>query len=104
MINVLIADDHPLYLDGLKTTFDDVEDINIIDEAVNGLQVIEILKAKTVDIVLLDINMPKMDGIKCAKEIKQNGFNAKIIILTQYNERRFIKKLPMQLPKLFYWL
>ncbi len=93
MINLLIADDHPIYLNGLRTVLQDVEDIKIIGEARNGLEVIDFLKTKPADIVLLDINMPEMDGIECAKEISQNGFNTKIIILTQYNEPRFIKKL-----------
>lgn len=93
MINVLIADDHPVFLDGLKTIFDNVEDINIIAKAENGLRVLEILKVKPVDVILLDINMPEMDGIECAKEISKNGYNTKIIILTQYHERWFIKKL-----------
>jgi DNA-binding NarL/FixJ family response regulator len=93
MINLLIADDHPIYLDGLRTVLADVEDINIMAEARNGLEVLEILKTKPIDIVLLDINMPEMDGIECAKKINQNSYKAKIIILTQYNEPRFIKKL-----------
>ena len=66
---------------------------NIIAEAENGLRVLEILKVKPVDVILLDINMPEMDGIECAKEISKNGYNTKIIILTQYHERWFIKKL-----------
>lgn len=93
MINILIADDHPIYRDGLITVLCDVDDINIVGEAANGLEVIQALKTKAIDIVLLDINMPIMNGIDCAKEISKNGFNAKIIILTQYNERILVKKL-----------
>jgi DNA-binding NarL/FixJ family response regulator len=93
MINLLIADDHPIYLDGLRTVLADVEDISIVAEARNGLEVLEILKTKPIDIVLLDINMPEMDGIECAKQISQSGQKTKVIMLTQYNERRFINKL-----------
>ncbi len=67
MINIIIADDHPIFLDGIKTTLADINNINIAGEALNGIAVLELLKSHIVDVVLLDIRMPEMDGIETAK-------------------------------------
>ncbi len=91
MINLIIADDHPIFIDGLKTVLADVPDINITGEAQNGKQVIELLEYKQADVVLLDIRMPEMDGIETAKEIKKRYPHVKIIILTQFGEKCLVK-------------
>jgi DNA-binding NarL/FixJ family response regulator len=92
MINIIIADDHPIFIDGLKTVLTDVPDIIITGEAQNGKQVLELVETKPADIILLDINMPKMDGIDTAKAIKNNSSHIKIIMLTQFGEKRFLRK------------
>lgn len=93
MISVLVADDHGLMIDGIKTAIADTPDIQIVAEASNGLEVIKILKDQKIDIVLMDINMPFMDGLECTKEITCQFPNVKTIALTQYNESRFVKKM-----------
>ena len=92
MIDIIIADDHPIFIDGIKTTLADITDINIAGEALNGIGVLKILKNQVVDVVLLDIRMPEMDGIATAKEIKKRYPHVKIIMLTQFGEKSLVKK------------
>lgn len=61
-INVLIADDHKMMLDGLRSLLSQEKDINIVGEAMNGIQVMDILAYHKVDIAILDIGMPEMNG------------------------------------------
>jgi DNA-binding NarL/FixJ family response regulator len=94
MINVLVADDHQLLIDGIKTTLANVEEINIVAEAGNGYQVLEQLDSGVkVDIILMDINMPKLDGLACTKMVNKKYPEIKIIALSQYDEKRFVKQM-----------
>ncbi|MEZ5198507.1 MAG: response regulator transcription factor [Bacteroidales bacterium] len=92
MINLIITDDHPIFIDGLKTVLSNVTGIAIVGEALNGKQLLELLEDSLADIVLLDINMPEMDGLETAQIVKQQYSYVKIIMLTQFGEKRFIKK------------
>jgi len=91
MINIIIADDHRIFIDGIRTALQGVEGINIIAEAHNGKQVLELLRTVPIDEVLLDINMPEMDGLEAARHIKEDFRHVKVIMLTQYDDRGFIK-------------
>jgi DNA-binding NarL/FixJ family response regulator len=94
MINLLIADDHQLLIDGIKTTLAGVEDINIVAEVYNGYQVLEKLESGLhVDIIFMDINMPKLDGLNCTKMVHKKFPEVKIIALSQYDEKRFVKQM-----------
>jgi DNA-binding NarL/FixJ family response regulator len=94
MINLLIADDHQLLIDGITTTLEDVRGIRISAIAKNGREVLEILdENKDIDIILMDINMPEMDGLECTKLVKKKYPEIEVIALSQYAERRFIKQM-----------
>ena len=94
MINILIADDHQLLIDGIKTTLQDIEDINIAAEANNGFQVLELLeKNPEIEVILMDINMPKLDGLDCTKQVSKKYPDVKVIALSQYDEKRFVKRM-----------
>lgn len=94
MTNVLIVDDHQLMIDGIKTTLEDVEDIHIVNEAHNGNEVLEILEnTREVQVILMDINMPEMDGLDCTKIVHKKYPQIKIIALSQYSEKRFVKQM-----------
>jgi DNA-binding NarL/FixJ family response regulator len=94
MIRILIADDHQLLIDGIKSTLSDVEDISIVSEAGNGYQVLEKLDSGLeVDVILMDINMPKLDGLECTKQVSKKYPDIKIIALSQYDEKRFVKRM-----------
>ena len=94
MIKVLIADDHQLLIDGIKTTLEDVQDIQIVAEAKDGYQVLKILETRDdIDVILMDINMPKLDGLDCTRQVSKKYPKIKIIALSQYDEKRFVKRM-----------
>ncbi len=90
----MIADDHQLLIDGIKSTLKEIEDFTIVDEAYNGFQVLEKLDAGLeVGVILMDINMPKLDGLECTKRVAKKYPDIKIIALSQYDEKRFVKRM-----------
>lgn len=94
MTNLLIVDDHQLMIDGIKTTLEDVDGIHVINEAHNGHEVLDILQSTTdVHVILMDINMPEMDGLDCTKIVHKKYPEIKIIALSQYSEKRFVKQM-----------
>ncbi len=92
-IKVIIADDHVLYRAGVKAALSQKKDIEIIAEADNGMHLINLLKTIPADVILLDIQMPIMDGIQALPEVKKICPNAKIIMLTMMDDHSMITKL-----------
>ncbi len=90
MIKIIIADDHQMFIDGIKSLLVNEKGIKVIGEAVNGKQVLSLLEKEQADIVLLDVNMPEMDGIEATKLIKQKYATVKVLMLTMYNNQEFI--------------
>ena len=93
VINVIIADDHVLYRAGVKTALSSKKDIKVIAEADNGSHLLNVLKGIQPDVILLDIQMPIMDGIATLPEIKKLYPNIKIIMLTMMDDQSMITKL-----------
>ncbi|MBO6518101.1 MAG: response regulator transcription factor [Bacteroidia bacterium] len=93
MIKIVIADDHELILDGYSTILEPVEDVAVVGLANNGREVLTILETVECDLVLLDINMPKMDGLETARIIKRGKPHIRILILTMLNNIAYIKEL-----------
>lgn len=93
MIKILIADDHPLMANGIKSLFVDEKGIEVITTVCNGIEVLEVLKNIHIDVLLLDIDMPEMNGIDCAKIVKKEHPDVKIAILTMHEEKSLIKNL-----------
>ncbi|OQX72312.1 MAG: hypothetical protein B6D61_14115 [Bacteroidetes bacterium 4484_249] len=93
VIKVLITDDHQIIIDGLKSLLEDKEQIEVIAEASNGKEALDILNLLQVDVVLMDIDMPVMNGIEATKQIKAEYPETKVIILSMYKESGLIKTL-----------
>ncbi len=93
MIKILLADDHKIVIDGLKLILSSNDQFEVIGEVENGQEVLDFLEKNHVHIVVLDINMPVMDGITCAKRIKASHPNVKVIILTMYAQKSFIEEI-----------
>lgn len=91
--NILLVDDHAIVTDGLRSLLSESDLYEIKGEARNGKQALEILSYLKIDLVLMDIDMPEMDGIEATKAIKKSHENVKIIILTMHDERSMIKRL-----------
>ena len=92
-IKVIIADDHVLFRAGVKSALSMHKNIKMIAEADNGLQLLSILKHVQPDVILLDIQMPIMDGITTLPEIKKLYPNIRVIMLTMHNDHSMISKL-----------
>ena len=93
MIRLIIADDHPMIIGGLKTILEKDKGISLIAEANNGVELLDILKLKEADVVLMDVNMPVMNGIEATKKVKKQFPNIKVLAFSQYDEKRFVKKM-----------
>jgi len=93
VINVIIADDHVLYRAGVKTALSSKKDIKVIAEADNGSHLLNLLKGIQPDVILLDIQMPIMDGIATLPEVKRLYPQIKIIMLTMMDDQSMITKL-----------
>lgn len=92
-IKVAIADDHALFRAGVKTALAARKDIEMIAEADNGMQLLNLLKHIEPDVILLDIQMPIMDGITTLPEIRKLYPDVKVIILSMHNDHSMISKL-----------
>ena len=93
VINVIICDDHVLYRAGIKAVLSSKKDIKVIAEADNGSHLLNLLKAIQPDVILLDIQMPVMDGIATLPELKKLYPNIRIIMLTMMNDQSMKSKL-----------
>lgn len=92
VIQIIIADDHYLFVDGLKLLLKNETDIAIMDVAGNGKELLDILESATADVILLDINMPVINGLEAARMIRQRKPYLKLIILSTYNDGHLIEK------------
>ena len=92
-IRVLLVDDHAMFRAGLKTVLEYVSDrIKIIGAVENGQKAVEFCKKNVVDIVLMDIEMPVMDGIEATKKILSSNPNQNILMLTMHDEPQTIQE------------
>lgn len=92
-IKVIIADDHVLYRAGVKTALSTKKDIKIVAEADNGVHLMNMLRMIPADVILLDIQMPIMDGITALPDIKKLYPNIRVIMLTMMDDHSMITKL-----------
>ena len=91
-VKILLVDDHSMVREGLKQLIEFEHDFIVIGEAANGEQALEKIEKLKPDIVMLDINMPKMNGIDTLKIIKERKYNTKVILLTIHNEVEYLIK------------
>lgn len=86
--NILIVEDHELTRFGLKTTFEDVKFIQTVYEAENAEKAIEIVDNNKIDLVIMDLGLPNINGIEATKKIKVKHQDIKVIILTSHNDEK----------------
>ena len=91
-VKVMLADDHALMREGIKQLLEFDGSIEVIDEANNGKECLEKLEKIEPDILLLDINMPDMNGIEVLEELKKQNKNIKILMLTVHSEVEYLIK------------
>ncbi|MEO6166037.1 MAG: response regulator transcription factor [Chitinophagales bacterium] len=93
MIRIIIADDHQMFMDGLKLIIRGFKNIEVVGEALNGNDVLTLLETTPADIVMLDINMPGKDGIETAKDIRKKFPGIKVLIVSMHKQKEFITRL-----------
>jgi DNA-binding NarL/FixJ family response regulator len=92
-IKMLLVDDHEIVRDGLKTLIESHHGVDIVDEAENGLAALEACKNHEIDLIIMDINMPEMDGIQATRSIKEQFPDIKILALTMSDNDVHIRKM-----------
>ena len=91
-VKIVIADDHSMVREGIKQLLELDGDIEVIGEAKDGIECLNVLSKVTPEVLLLDINMPNMNGLEVLKQIKEKEINTKVIILTVHNEVEYLMK------------
>jgi DNA-binding NarL/FixJ family response regulator len=92
-IRVLIVDDHAILREGVRALLALTEDIEVVGEAADGRTAIEQAKKLDPDVVLMDIAMPGLGGLEAALEMKKLGLRARVLILSQYEDREYVRRL-----------
>ena len=91
-INIAIIDDHKMVREGLRQLLEFEGDINVVAEAGDGEEGYNVIKKDKPDVVLLDINMPVMNGLELLKKVRNENDQTKILILTIHNEVEYLSK------------
>ena len=91
-VKIIIADDHSMIREGLKNLLELDGDIQVIAEAVDGEDCLEKLQLVKPDVLLLDINMPKKNGLEVLKSLKSRRSKLKVLVLTVHNETEYLMK------------
>ncbi|MDB6059335.1 MAG: two component transcriptional regulator, LuxR family [Verrucomicrobiales bacterium] len=89
-IRVLIADDHVIVREGLRSTLADFANIKIVGEAKDGLEAIEKVRSLKPDVVLMDINMPRLNGLEATALIRKSFPKTKILVVTVHDSQQYI--------------
>lgn len=92
MINVLLVDDHSMIREGLKQLLELDGDIKVVGEAGNGEMGLRLIDSLQPDVVLLDINMPEVNGLEVLEKLRNKGSKQKVLILTIHNEVEYLMK------------
>lgn len=91
--NIIIVDDHKIFRDGLIMLLNNFDFVSVVGQASNGEEFLELMDRVTTDIVLMDINMPKMNGIEATKQVLKTHPDIKIIALTSFADDEYIEQM-----------
>jgi DNA-binding NarL/FixJ family response regulator len=95
-IRIVIADDHRLFREGLRRLLELESDIEIVGEAKDGAEAVDLILITDPDVVLLDINMPKMDGGEVIKHLRGSNIHSKFMAITAYDDEEHLANLSAQ--------
>ena len=90
MLKVVLADDHVLVRDGIKALLEDEQYIEVLDEASNGKEALEIIKERQPDLLIVDIRMPEMNGIEVVQAIKKEALKTKTLVLSMHDSEEYV--------------
>lgn len=89
MIKVIVAEDHAMFRDGLKRIFGETSDITIVAEAASGKDTLKLIRETDFDLILLDINLPDINGLTILKRLSAENLSHKVLILSMYPEDEY---------------
>jgi two-component system, NarL family, response regulator DegU len=90
---IIVVDDHKLFREGIKRILDFEENLEVVAEGANGEEAISLVKKHDVDIILMDINMPRINGIEATKQLIAENPNLKIIILSIHDDENYVTRV-----------
>ncbi len=89
-IRVLIADDHAMVREGMRRMFEREKDIEVVGEAGDGEEAVSLADELRPDVAIMDISMPKLDGIEATREVKRRCPSVTVLILSAYDDDQFV--------------
>jgi len=92
-IKILLADDHKIVRDGLRTLLEQQPDMEVVAEAEDGAMAVKLVKELSPDVVIMDIAMPQMNGIEATRKIRDYDSEVKVIGLSMYSDKRFTAEM-----------
>ncbi|MDE3087948.1 MAG: response regulator transcription factor [Chloroflexota bacterium] len=92
MIRVILADDHHLVRQGIRALLERVDDIQVIAEAEDGQQAIELVQRLAPDVLVMDISMPRLNGIEAAERIRRLGVSTRVVILSMHSDETLARQ------------
>ncbi len=92
MIRVIVADDHNLVREGIRALLEKADDIEVVGEAVDGLEAVELVQRLTPDVLVMDIAMPRLNGIKAVEQLRALAGPTRIVILTMYSDEILVRQ------------
>jgi DNA-binding NarL/FixJ family response regulator len=89
-INIVLVDDHALVRDGIRSLLEDEVDLHVIGEASNGEEALQVIAALKPDLIIMDIRMPRMDGIAAVRALKKRGANTPCLMLSMHDSEEYV--------------
>lgn len=93
MIKILIADDHTMFADGIESILAEEPDMEVVGKCYDGEAVFTEIAEKDIDLILLDVNLPKMNGIEVCKKLFQDKTDIKVLALSMFNEESYVTEI-----------
>jgi len=85
MINILVVDDHPIVREGLVAILEAQDDFNVVAEGNNGDEALKLYRRHAPDVVMMDLEMPQVDGVQAIQNLRAHDAEAKVVVLTAYD-------------------
>lgn len=89
--SIILADDHVIFRQGIRKIIEEVKDFEVVGEAGDGLQLLQLLKTTGPDLIILDISMPNLRGLEATEEIKKQYPQVKVLVLTMHKKKSFVQ-------------